>query len=86
MIAKNHLNFTVYIRIDALPEFRSVVASQPMIKIIMERLERVISGQGHGFVGVELLADDVMEAAIFLATISADPERAAMFKMFWSGE
>lgn len=28
----------------------------------------------------------VLEAAIFLATISADPERAAMFKMFWSGE
>lgn len=30
--------------------------------------------------------DDLMKAAIFLATISADPERAAMFKMFWSGE
>lgn len=27
-----------------------------------------------------------IKAAIFLATISADPERAAMFKMFWSGE
>lgn len=26
-----------------------------------------------------------LEAAIFLATISADPERAAMFKMFWGG-
>lgn len=27
-----------------------------------------------------------LKAAIFLATISADKERAAMFKMFWSGE
>lgn len=29
---------------------------------------------------------DITKAAIFLASISADPERAAMFKMFWSGE
>ncbi|MFZ4166517.1 hypothetical protein [Brevundimonas sp. NPDC058933] len=27
--------------------------------------------------------DDPLKAAIFLATISADPERATLFKLFW---
>lgn len=42
-----------------------------------------IDGEHH--VRAKMWFRDPMEAAIFLATISADPERAALFKLFWSG-
>ncbi|MGQ2972050.1 MAG: hypothetical protein ACT6QM_05945 [Brevundimonas mediterranea] len=86
MIVTHHLNLTLYVESDHLLAFRERVENHPSIAVVRERLDLGISGVGTRFTQVELLADDTIEAAIFLASISADKERAAMFKMFWSGE
>ena len=62
----------------ALTELLNRTFHEPSLKI-----SAGITGEADT---LEVVFPDLMEAAIFLATISADPERAAMFKMFWSGE
>lgn len=60
------------------------VFSPPHIRIMTATNPLVVGNPSTSELHIHGL--DPMKAAIFLATISADPERAAMFKMFWGGE
>lgn len=54
---------------------------KPEIKGLSSQADRA-QVRPHAFVTF----DDPIKAATFLVAISEDRERAAMFKMFWSGE
>lgn len=81
---------------DCLADGGFTLSNDPSVipRVMARLLERKFRCDSVGFqAGIEgqpstinVAFEDPMEAAIFLATISADPERAAMFKMFWSGE
>lgn len=45
-----------------------------------------VSTSGHMIVQASFIDNNRLNAALFLATISTDPERAAQFKLFWGGE
>ena len=78
-ILTTHVNFDVVTLTDHVPRVIDAAGSFASISLVEERPR-------ENFTRLEFLGENTMEAAIFLATISADPERAAMFKMFWSGE
>lgn len=78
-----NVSFLINKKDGELSAFLALVGEHGGQMISMSRANNNL-GYDHK-VAVGISFHQPLQAAIFLATISADPERAAQFKMFWGG-
>ena len=92
LIEDSRIDLTVYVAAGNVEKVRECVARSDASSVsFAEMFFQVRDDEGNYVMRSEeewLLAISFgcpLKASIFLATISANPERAAMFKLFWGG-
>lgn len=79
IIFTDHMSFEVGTSHDDAHRVKEMAMSLGSLTLIREY-------KYPSYTTLGFTADNTINAAIFLASISADQERAAQFRLFWSGE